>query len=339
VSSRRRPRAAVPAALGVHFAAALLAAGCGTVDLSQGAGAGGPSWPEKEPRVRFERSIQTRGDLSASGRRFSDWVAGSGDQPLFERPYGIAWDGDDLVVSDPGSRQVVRLAGSGAVTRSAAGEWDEPLGVAACPAGIVVSEPRAGRVVLATKELRASRVLAEGLSRPTGVACDGTSVFVAETGAHRVLVLSPSGGRRSVGRRGSGPGEFNFPTALHASQGALWVGDTLNSRLQRFDAASLRLLGAFGTLGDSSGEMPRLKGIARDAGGNLWVTDAVLDQVCLYDEEGAFLVAVGRTGSGPGEFSFPAGAAAHADGRIAVVDSLNRRIQIFRLTRAGGAPL
>ena len=41
------------------------------------------------------------------------------------------------------------------------------------------------------------------------------------------------------------------------------------------------------------------------------------------------------TGDEPGRFSFPAGIAAHPDGRIAVVDSLNRRVQVFRLV---GAP-
>jgi hypothetical protein len=40
---------------------------------------------------------------------------------------------------------------------------------------------------------------------------------------------------------------------------------------------------------------------------------------------------LGGTGVEPGEFSFPSGIAAHPDGRVAVVDSLNRRVQVFRL--------
>ena len=35
------------------------------------------------------------------------------------------------------------------------------------------------------------------------------------------------------------------------------------------------------------------------------------------------------TGAEPGRFSFPAGIAAHPDGRVAVVDSFNLRLQIF----------
>ena len=52
-----------------------------------------------------------------------------------------------------------------------------------------------------------------------------------------------------------------------------------------------------------------------------------------YQPDGTFLAALGGSGSGPGEFAFPAGIAIHADGRVAVIDSLNRRVQVFRLTR------
>jgi hypothetical protein len=46
-------------------------------------------------------------------------------------------------------------------------------------------------------------------------------------------------------------------------------------------------------------------------------------------------MSLGRTGTEPGEFSFPAGIAAHPDGRVAVVDSLNRRLQVFRVLAPG----
>ena len=76
--------------------------------------------------------------------------------------------------------------------------------------------------------------------------------------------------------------------------------------------------------------MPRLKGLAVDAHGRIWITDAYLDQVALYDRQGRHLMSFGGAGTGPGEFAFPAGIAAHHDGRVAIVDSLNQRIQVFR---------
>ena len=129
-----------------------------------------------------------------------------------------------------------------------------------------------------------------------------------------------------------------LPRAISVWQGSLWVADTLNFRLQQFALQSGELVASFGRLGAASGEMPRLKGLDVDADGTLWISDAYLDEVALYDTDGTFLTALGGSGAGPGEFSFPAGIAAHPDGRIAVVDSLNRRLQIFRLLSPGSAP-
>jgi sugar lactone lactonase YvrE len=110
---------------------------------------------------------------------------------------------------------------------------------------------------------------------------------------------------------------------------ALWVGDTLNFRLQRFDPVTGKFLSQFGRLGDAPGELPRLKGLAVDSKGRLWISDGYLDQVALFQTDGTFLMSFGGKGSSRGEFSFPAGIAAHEDGRMAVVDSLNRRVKIF----------
>jgi hypothetical protein len=43
------------------------------------------------------------------------------------------------------------------------------------------------------------------------------------------------------------------------------------------------------------------------------------------------MMSLGGSGGAPGQFSFPAGIAAHSDGRIAVVDAFNLRVQVFRL--------
>ena len=59
--------------------------------------------------------------------------------------------------------------------------------------------------------------------------------------------------------------------------------------------------------------------------------DAFLNQIALFRPDGTFLMAFGGEGTAVGQFSFPAGIAAHPDGRVAVVDSLNKRVQIFSL--------
>lgn len=288
-----------------------------------------PAPPEK-PRVRFERVLQERTDVAPRG--FFSRLAGGEVPPLFQRPHGVTWDGKDLVVADPGARRVVRISlESGKIDETGEGVLEDPIAVAACPAGIVVAESRPGRVVLLDRSLGRRKVLAENLQRPSAVACSGDRTYVVETGAHRVVVLEAGGGRSTWGSRGDGPGQFNFPVATALSEGVLWIGDTLNFRIQRLDAGTGEILGSFGGLGDTAGDMPRLKGIAVDASRTVWTTDAFLDQVALYNEQGDFLMVIGNPGTDRGEFQFPAGIAVGPDGLVAVTESIGKRIQIFRI--------
>jgi len=292
----------------------------------------GPAWPADEPRVRLESVIELPGSASRKRGRLMRLLA---EQPEFtagfRRLFGVTWDRDDLIVADAGSGRVARVASGGKIAFSDRGLFEQPIGVAVCDRGIVVTDSRAGKVVVLDRLLKPVAVLAEGLTRPTGVACQGDEVFVVETGAHRVLAFRGDGSRRTIGHRGDGPGEFNFPTAVAIEGETLLLGDTLNFRVQRIDAATGEFRGSFGALGDAAGETPRIKGIAVDPLGHVWVSDGYLDQLALYDGDGNFLVAIGRSGGQSAEFSFPAGIAANPDGRVVVADSLNRRLQVFRV--------
>lgn len=291
----------------------------------------GWSWPPDNPRVRLERAIDLdMGSRSTRGKMLK-WLGDETAAPLFQRPYAVAWDDEDLLVTDPGAQRVARIGNDGEVVFSPDGALISPMGIAACAEGVLVTDSETGRVVRLDADLKPAGRLAEDLSRPTGIACQGETVFVAETGQHRILVLGPGGSRRVLGERGSEPGEFNFPTTLAVDGGDLLVGDTLNFRIQRLDAATGTPMTSFGALGDSPGEMPRIKGVAVDAGGQIWVSDGYLDRVSLYAPGGELLLSIGSRGAGPGEFSFPAGIAALPDGQVAVMDSFNRRLQVFRL--------
>jgi hypothetical protein len=66
---------------------------------------------------------------------------------------------------------------------------------------------------------------------------NGASVLGEEGGA-RLLYFGADGAlRRSVGRRGEGPGEFRLPQFLGHTGDTVWVYDYAQSRVTRFDAA------------------------------------------------------------------------------------------------------
>ena len=302
-------------------------AACGGLRIAREPIPEGMLWPAQRPRVELVGVVAVQ---KRPGKLFS-LLGGVQQTSLFERPYGLTWQGEALVVADPAARRLVRIAASGVVEASSTGEVGAPVGVAACARGLVASDSIGGRLALLGPDLRRRRWLAEGLLRPSGVACLGDTIFVVETGRHQILALEPDGSRRRLGRRGDGPGEFNFPAALVATNGGLLVGDTLNFRVQEIDAGSGAFRRSFGRLGDASGEMPRIKGLAQDAEGQIWVSDAHTDSVSLYTGEGRLLMSLGGRGDLPGRFSFPAALAAGPDRKVAVADSLNARIQVFRL--------
>ena len=79
----------------------------------------------------------------------------------------------------------------------------------------------------------------------------------------------------------------------------------------------------------SSGFFSQPKGVAADSEGNVYVAGATIDRVQIFSLQGEFLLAFGRNGTGPGEFTMPTGLAIDDD-LIYVTDSYNQRVQVFR---------
>jgi len=74
------------------------------------------------------------------------------------------------------------------------------------------------------------------LGRGISLAFDGTALFVADAQDCAVKVFARDGRfLRSFGRKGSGPGEFSFPSGVAAAGGKVLVADKLNSRILFFD--------------------------------------------------------------------------------------------------------
>ncbi len=308
-------------AIGVVLAGILASLACATRTVGHQPVDGDWRWPLEAPRLQLIDILV----LPAPPRGLN------GEQAAGVRLHGVTWHGEDLLVTDPDGRRLLRLAANGTLTATGDSLFMHPVDVAACDQGIVVSDAAAGKVAVLEPDLSLRRWLAVNLNRPTGITCDEQGVWVAETGDHALLAIGWNGSRRRFGQRGGNPGEFNYPTSLALAPDRVIVGDTMNFRLQVLDRAAGRFLSTFGDLGDAAGNMPRIKDIAIDADGQIWVSDAHLDRVSLYRQDGQLLISLGGRGMRPAEFSFPAGIASHPDGRIAVVDGLNQRIQVFQL--------
>lgn len=81
--------------------------------------------------------------------------------------------------------------------------------------------------------------------------------------------------------------------------------------------------------GYAGGQFSKPRGIAVDKNGNLYVADTGNGRVQIFDADGNFISAFGRTGDKEGEFKEPNGIAVDSEGNIYVVDVGNHKLIKF----------
>lgn len=336
----------------VVLAALLLAACCAIPGCSTRPSAGAhalqvrPVWPPPPdaPRVEYLREFSIPEDLGIRRKwmmRVLSRIAHGKRYRGMGRPYDVAVNGSGVIaVADPDGRSLHLFDEAGSRYRRV---MEADGGALVSPVAVVSDEQ--GRFYVSDSVRRAVFRFAQdgtwetvigsgdGLERPTGLAYDRElrRLWVVDTARHRLLAFDPDGDLvRTVGRRGVGEGEFNYPVAVALDRdGRLFVTDSMNFRVQVLDADGEPLY-AFGRGGKGPGDLDKAKGLALDSSGHVYVVEGLHDVIQVFDDHGRLLTVIGGTGNGPGEFVLPAGIHIDAADRILVADSANRRIQILQ---------
>ncbi len=171
---------------------------------------------------------------------------------------------------------------------------------------------------------------------PRGLATDPEGfVYVADSGNNRVQKFDSEGncmqawGKFGFAWRGAEMGQFDVPWGVTTDhRGSLYVTDTSNARVQKFQPDGTPLL-KWGRDGSYDGAFFYPRGITVDFAGNVFVADEGNHRIQKFYPRGSFLTKWGREGNGPGQFKSPWGVACDALGNVYVVDSGNHRIQKF----------
>ena len=193
----------------------------------------------------------------------------------------------------------------------------------------------------------------EGLFQyPTGIAIDRTNARLYVLDSPRNLlfmldlqgnVLKRTGNLRAdssglVLRNHGHPGEaqqdatgtdgllLNHPTEISIGDGEIVVLDSSGSRIQATDL-QCNYLRQFATHAAPATRV----GLARDAEGNIYVSDLDSGAVRLYSRNGQPLSLFGRRGSRVGEFSSATALWVDSTDTIFVADTSNHRIQVFQI--------
>jgi DNA-binding beta-propeller fold protein YncE len=310
--------------------------------------------PPEEPRIRYVSVLRGREDVGAAKNTTATSLKSvllgkermEAERPApgrFGKPFGIAIDGyGRVIVADPamGGVAVIDVQRRTYVTigeTSKQALFRSPFAVAVDEANnIYVGDTGLARVLVFGPDLGYRTAIgAKGeLESPTGLAIDDARhrLYVVDARRHSMAVFDLASGRllETVGGRGSGPRQFNFPTAVAVSpDGHVYITDTMNYRVQVLDP-QLRFLRAFGSLGVKPGQFRRPKGVAVDADDIVYVTDADFNNVQLFTPDGQPLMFVGEFGDRPGQMLLPAGVAVdRARHRVYVAEQMNKRVQVF----------
>lgn len=304
-----------------------------------------PGKPEK-PRIKYLwslRRIAGGGEagkierLIIGGEEFDPAEPASSETVVY--PHGLFLDKENrLYIADPGALRVnvidLKTGDSFYFNEAEEGSLRYPIGIAADQTGrIFVTDPELTKVAVFSPKGKFLSFLEGPFKRPTGIAFDAARsvLYVSDTWEHKIYTYGLDGKRvGSIGQRGSGPGEFNFPTHVAVGPGGLiYVSDSVNFRVQIFDADG-RFIKQFGTAGDTFDRFDKIKGIAVDREGHIYVVDSARDTVNIYDWEGRLLLFFGKRGRFYGDFFLPTGIFVDLDGRIFVSDSFNMRVQAFQ---------
>jgi DNA-binding beta-propeller fold protein YncE len=210
----------------------------------------------------------------------------------------------------------------------------EPCGVAIRGDDVYVADTWNGRIqhfTLAGEWMST----ASGLYGPRGVAvaADG-SVWVTDTGNNQLIVYDPALAQpRTLGKKGSGPGEFSGPVGIAAGpSGSVYVADVMNRRIQIWDAGG-KFRASLPFPGWPEWSEPHLE-VGDDE--TLYVSDPAKGAVLHLDSAGA-LLQTWTAGDDGTAFRRPTGIALDRKRAILyVIDSGSNQVVILKVPEGKG---
>lgn len=171
------------------------------------------------------------------------------------------------------------------------------------------------------------------LSRPIDVIYDETTgdLLVADGSYSHIIVFNKSGRAvRTIGQRGTGPGRFRAITAMTTGDEGLYVLDRLEIPVQ-----VITINGDFKySFGESYQTFPTAIAVNED--GIVYVVDRSDNTIRIY-QDAELLSVFGGTGSAPGRFREVTDMWVNND-LLYVADSMNRRVQVLRMTSEAPVP-
>lgn len=205
------------------------------------------------------------------------------------------------------------------------GEEAEPVAGSSEPRAPVVAEP--AQAALSPSATQAS-------TRPTPAPSTAAPAVETDPSRAPVVAANEPGPHPDYvfvgawGGQGEGSGQFNFPSGIAFGNGAVYVTDLYNARVQRFDPEG-NYLGAWGSYGAEAGQFRQPADVAVAPDGSVYVVEIAGGRVQHFTAGGDYIEGWGSAGSEEGQFVGAVSIAVDSRGNVYVSDPDSHRIQKF----------
>lgn len=299
---------------------------------------------EPEVLVVMEPITGGRQELASGAMgEFARIVVGSSDTVMFLNPVAVGGVKDQMFIVDARARAIYRynLTTKAVQTLAQAGAQfiGDPAGIAVeSDLSFYVADPEGKQVLYFDVDGNFIRRFADAanLARPIDIAVDEQrgQVFVADGSYSHIVVFNKTGQAISaIGGRGQGPGKFRAITAIEKGKDSLFVADRLEYPLQEIDITT----GAF-RFSIGQGQILWPTAIVVDKHKRVFASDRSDDTIKIFDDI-RLIATIGGTGYAPGRFRQVTDMWLSDQDVLYVADSLNRRVQAFRVVTDNSGPL
>ncbi len=287
-----------------------------------------PSDPDAPTEPRFGRAFDPRSDSLRSPVRIALTPAGN------------------LLVSDSRLHMILDIDGGTLQPRSTMPVDGTPLAVAISGGRIFVGNATSRQVEVYNATGRFWYAFAPPVAYPTDIAVDGRLglVFVVDAEAKDIKVFSTTGELRRVisGPAAAPDAQLHVPTGITLDPERQEVlvsdypdpatGGSATVRIFDYQGTLLQVLspGRCGSLGCSAG-FSRPQGIAVDDRGRIYVTDALLAAVLVFNRDTLALVkTLGGRNVGPPVLRVPLDVVIGKNGDVFVTSNRTAAVEVFR---------
>ena len=170
----------------------------------------------------------------------------------------------------------------------------------------------------------------------TDVACDSQGCrYIGEYNASdRIQKFSPDGDFLCQwGGNGHQPGKFVRPQSLLIRNDVLWIVDSCNHRIQRFDVReeTPRYIDTWGGPGSGRGQFFYPYDLAIASDDSVVVIEYKNNRLQRFTSEGNWIATWGGPGFEPGRLNQPWGVVVDSNDQVHILDSNNHRVQRISL--------